>query len=65
MNDSRQKLLCLLRDAYMCEQHAAKLLTVLLERHRDDGQVFAVIETFLAKTVEHQRLLTRFCGQRR
>lgn len=58
MSDGRQELLCLLRDAYMCGQRAAQLLTLFLERHRDGGQVSAAIETFLAKTVEHQRLLT-------
>ncbi|WP_205710157.1 DUF892 family protein [Paraburkholderia silviterrae] len=57
MNTQREELLCLLRDAYMCGQGAAQLLAEFLEHHPDSAQISAVIEAFLAKTLEHQRLL--------
>lgn len=57
MSTQRQELLSLLRDAYTCGQSAAQLFAVFLERHPDSAQISAVIETFLVKTLEHQRLL--------
>lgn len=63
MSTQRQELLCLLRDAYVCEQGAAGLLIVFLERHPHCGQISAAIETFLEQTLEHQRLLAECLGR--
>ena len=63
MSTQRQELLCLLHNAYLCEQGAARLLIGFLERHPHCGQISAAIETFLEQTLEHQRLLAECLGR--